>query len=84
MARFSKATGIWTTTAVKVAKPYLYIPVMCKDIVQAHIDSQEPLHTARVLGPEDPRHIQKRFTNVPRPSTDEIAKQKAIKSRKIP
>lgn len=84
MARFSKGTGIWTTVAVKVAKPYNHIPNMCTDVVAAHLASEEPLRTPRILAPEDPRRIQRTLTNVPRPSKEQMAKDKAMKSRNIP
>jgi hypothetical protein len=83
-AKFSKATAIWTTTTVKATKPYSYIPAMCRDVVMAHLESDEPLRTKRVQDQDDPRRIQKTLTNVPRPSKEAMAEQRAAKSRKIP
>ena len=82
--RFSKSTGIWTTTNVKEQKSYKYIPGLRKEIVAAHLTSEEPLHTARVLGDDDPRRISKTLTDVPQPTTSDIAKMRQAKSREIP
>ena len=71
------------TTNVKEQKNYKYIPGLRKEIVAAHLISEEPLH-AGVLGDDNPRRISKTLTDVPRPTTSDIVQMRQAKSREIP
>ena len=81
---FHKATGIWTTTAVKQSKSYTYIPKIQAAIISAHLSATEPLRTPRICAPNDPRLISATLCGIPKPPMEELVKMKSEKSRHIP
>jgi hypothetical protein len=82
-ARFNKSTKIWTTTSVKKEKAYNYIPELQKQIVHAKLTDENPLRESVDLAENDPRHIGKHLTDIPKPDTAELFKLKQEHTRKI-
>ena len=70
--KFSKATGNWSTSPVKVAKMYAYIDDLLLHVVNKRDMSKGRLDAPTKTDAKDPRHIRRNLAKVPHPPRDEL------------